>query len=295
MLVTCTKCNRHVDTGSAGVGDIIQCSCGMGIMVPEGPASAGKMNCPACGAPVDPDEKNCIFCDTKLATVICPACFGAIFEGTKHCAHCGENLQQKKVVIHGEQTEHVCPRCPKDPKLRVEVVAGFPLERCTECEGIWVDDEIVDRIYQDRENAPTIQSMTKSSKADVAATGGGLPVPEGYIKCPICDKMMNRKNFGRFSGVIIDICKGHGTWFDADELRRIMEFVAAGGLEKQAEREREDLRQELRWLKQKKNLEAMSDRMNAPSHGAAFGVGSVQRSLAGSAALSIGGLLRKLF
>ncbi|MBW2699256.1 MAG: zf-TFIIB domain-containing protein [Deltaproteobacteria bacterium] len=295
MLVTCSKCNRHVDTGSVAAGDVVQCSCGMGIMVPEGPAAAGKMNCPACGAPVDPDLKNCIFCDTKLATVICPACFGAIFEGSKHCAHCGENLQQKKVVIHGDQTEHICPRCPNDPKLRVEVVAGFPLERCPECEGMWVDDDIVDRIYKDRENAPTVQSMTKSSKADVAATGGGLPVPEGYIKCPICDKMMNRKNFGRFSGVIIDICKGHGTWFDADELRRIMEFIAAGGLEKQAEREREDLRQELRWLKQKKNLEAVSDRMNAPSHGAGLGMGGINRSLAGSAALGIGSLLRKLF
>ena len=132
MLVTCSKCNRHVDTGSVGVGEIVTCACGMGILVPEAPAAAGKMNCPACGAPVDPDEPKCIYCDTKLATVICPACFGVIFDGAKHCAHCGENLQKRKVVIHGEQTEHICPRCPTDPKPRVAVVAGFPLERCPE-------------------------------------------------------------------------------------------------------------------------------------------------------------------
>jgi hypothetical protein len=28
---------------------------------------------------------------------------------------------------------------------------------------------------------------------------------------------MNRKNFGSVSGVVIDWCKGHGFWFDAEE------------------------------------------------------------------------------
>ena len=41
---------------------------------------------------------------------------------------------------------------------------------------------------------------------------------------------MNRRNFGRTSGVIVDCCGAHGTWFDADELERVGKFVAAGGL-----------------------------------------------------------------
>ena len=42
---------------------------------------------------------------------------------------------------------------------------------------------------------------------------------------------MNRINFDR-SGVVVDICKGHGIWFDRDELKRIAAFIDAGNLGK---------------------------------------------------------------
>jgi Zn-finger nucleic acid-binding protein len=48
--------------------------------------------------------------------------------------------------------------------------------------------------------------------------------------------------------VIVDICKGHGTWFDRDELNRIVEFIRAGGLEASRTREKaqlEDARHQL--------------------------------------------------
>jgi len=40
---------------------------------------------------------------------------------------------------------------------------------------------------------------------------------------------MNRQNFMKRSGVIVDVCLHHGTWFDDDEARRAGEWVAAGG------------------------------------------------------------------
>jgi Zn-finger nucleic acid-binding protein len=52
---------------------------------------------------------------------------------------------------------------------------------------------------------------------------------------------MNRMNFANFSGVIIDVCRPHGTWFDRDELRRIVEFIRAGGLDQAREREIQNL------------------------------------------------------
>ena len=42
---------------------------------------------------------------------------------------------------------------------------------------------------------------------------------------------MNRVNFARCSGVIVDVCRGHGTWFDRDELSGIVQFIRGGGLE----------------------------------------------------------------
>ena len=41
---------------------------------------------------------------------------------------------------------------------------------------------------------------------------------------------MNRVNFAHCSHVIVNVCSEHGTWFDRDELRRIVEFIRAGGL-----------------------------------------------------------------
>ena len=61
-----------------------------------------------------------------------------------------------------------------------------------------------------------------------------------YVPCPVCAKLMNRVNFARSSGVILDICKADGVWFDREELRRVVEFVRAGGLEISRERDRKE-------------------------------------------------------
>jgi Zn-finger nucleic acid-binding protein len=61
---------------------------------------------------------------------------------------------------------------------------------------------------------------------------------------------MNRINFARCSGVIVDICKGHGTWFDRDELSRIVEFIRGGGLEASRLKEKAELEEERRRLRQ---------------------------------------------
>ena len=50
-----------------------------------------------------------------------------------------------------------------------------------------------------------------------------------YLKCPMCHQHMNRTNFGKNSGIVVDVCKLHGTWFDADELTGAVLFVANGG------------------------------------------------------------------
>jgi Zn-finger nucleic acid-binding protein len=53
-----------------------------------------------------------------------------------------------------------------------------------------------------------------------------------YLPCPSCKVLMHRVNFAKCSNVIVDVCKAHGTWFDKDELRRIVEFIRAGGFER---------------------------------------------------------------
>jgi Zn-finger nucleic acid-binding protein len=250
VIVTCIKCNRHVDTGETPPGEVIRCACGTGILVPEGPAAAGKMNCPACGAPVDPEKARCTYCDTRLATVICPACFGTIFDTVKHCPHCGEALQGRELIHHGDETKHLCPRCAEHPPLRVEVVTGYPLERCISCEGLWVDRETAERLYKSKEKTGEVERVVGQQQVKSQVVKG---TAEGYIKCVVCGTMMNRKNFGRYSGVIIDVCQQHGTWFDAGELQRIMQFIGTGGLLKAANREKMRLEEEIRSLQSQRS------------------------------------------
>jgi Zn-finger nucleic acid-binding protein len=40
---------------------------------------------------------------------------------------------------------------------------------------------------------------------------------------------MNRQNFGRKSGIIVDVCRGHGIWFDLGELPRVLAWIQHGG------------------------------------------------------------------
>ena len=61
---------------------------------------------------------------------------------------------------------------------------------------------------------------------------------------------MNRVNFAGCSGIVIDWCKEHGSWFDKDELRQIVAFIQRGGLKRSREREMERIQEESRRLHQ---------------------------------------------
>jgi hypothetical protein len=48
---------------------------------------------------------------------------------------------------------------------------------------------------------------------------------------------MLRENFRKTSGVVVDRCREHGTWLDADELEQVAGFILSGGLERRRESE----------------------------------------------------------
>ena len=51
-----------------------------------------------------------------------------------------------------------------------------------------------------------------------------------YRTCPRCCQQMNRRNFARYSGIVVDECRTCGTYFDAGELEGVFTFVRSGGL-----------------------------------------------------------------
>lgn len=64
-------------------------------------------------------------------------------------------------------------------------------------------------------------------ESELAAGRARLLGDVRYRMCPLCHSSMNRVAFGRASGVIVDVCKLHGTWFDAGELTRAIAFAAS--------------------------------------------------------------------
>lgn len=107
---------------------------------------------------------------------------------------------------------------------------------CGSCGGLWLEEEHFERIVETKD-ASAIGKYTASTSEGKTATALSQRDEVRYLPCPVCNNLMNRKNFAKASGVIIDWCKGHGFWFDAHELERILLFVQQGGMDSARERE----------------------------------------------------------
>ena len=106
--------------------------------------------------------------------------------------------------------------------------------------------------------------------------------PVVYLRCPTCNQLMHRENFGRRSGVIIDKCAKHGIWLDDQELERIARFIAEGGLARVREDEAEEL--ERRARRAKATAEMSTGGMVTPMSGGGAGgsfIGMLGRLLGG--------------
>ena len=200
---------------------------------------AQTLNCPMCGASASSEATKCEHCGARLATVSCPSCFGMMFLGAKFCSHCGAKADRKEF---SSETLRRCPRCRVNTKAIV--IGQADLRECPRCEGIWADADALQRICVDREQQSAVLGIAMKLE-----TPGTVQMESvRYVPCPVCQKLMNRVNFAHCSKVVVDVCKPHGTWFDKDELRRIVEFIRAGGIEKARLNEIEELGRQRREL-----------------------------------------------
>ena len=207
--------------------------------------AAGTLTCPQCGAAAESDATSCKFCHARLATMSCGKCYGLVFIGSKHCPHCGAAIEDPGSVT---PTQHRCPRgCGMLHEIQL---GGVELEECGVCIGMWVKQHVFQRLYAEEEKGAVTLGPELAQHQVKAA-----PVETvKYVPCPECGKLMNRINFAKRSGVILDSCAKHGTWFDADELRRVVEFIREGGLDQLRAHERMYLAEERRLLELKQRL-----------------------------------------
>lgn len=193
------------------------------------------LNCPNCGASVSSNSPQCAFCQSRLKTQACLSCFGLMFVGNSHCGHCGAKTVQPEFA--DDEKPRKCPRCRL--KMKVLRLDETVLRECEKCGGLWSDAGSFESICASRERQAAV--LNQSYPINSSASNDNSV---RYVPCPECGQLMNRNNFARLSGVIIDICKLHGLWFDAEELPRIVEFIRQGGLERAREKEKLQLEQE---------------------------------------------------
>jgi Zn-finger nucleic acid-binding protein len=125
------------------------------------------------------------------------------------------------------------------------LIGATSLRQCAKCDGLWVDVRSFEKICADHEEQSAVLGA-----ASATAPGANKTDKVRYVPCPECSQLMNRINFARCSGVVVDVCKKHGTWFDRDELSSIVEFIRGGGLNAARAKERIELAEERERLRQ---------------------------------------------
>ena len=245
MILACPTCDSRYDVSGYAVGQQLRCRCGTVMTRPAETKQAGLLACPHCGAGVAENAGRCQYCSSELLLKACPRCMSRVFVGHKHCPDCGAELDL--AATGTEMKDMPCPRCEKP--LRARMVGDIVIDECGMCFGVFLDQVAIKRVVTDRAQARAEALLGALPRADLPVLKPGQRM---YVKCPSCATLMNRRLFAAGAGVIIDVCRTHGTFFDAGELPRVVEFVMQGGLEaaqkKELERERAAIQREKQGL-----------------------------------------------
>lgn len=195
---------------------------------------AAVIRCSGCGASVSPEAPQCPYCKAQLATVACPACFSLVPLSASHCPGCGAEMAPRQATA---QDGAPCPSC--SVALSRARVGDMDVQACQVCGGLWLERAVFERLGASRERQGAVLGVLPAP----VEQGVTAMEPVHYRPCPACAQRMNRVNYARRSAVILDVCKAHGIWFDQDELRRVLAFVAAGGLDRAREQEIQALKE----------------------------------------------------
>jgi Zn-finger nucleic acid-binding protein len=232
-LVACPNCHTQYDVSQV-VDAEITCRCGEKIQnrALEG-VDAKIHRCGSCGAQVGAEAPSCEYCgseivrDTRRLSLICPECYARNAEESRYCTACGVAFRPEQLEIEGHELP--CPAC--GCLMPPRAVGGIGINECPQCNGIWAPENRFDHlIAQACETARQAGPDLPGHKKPRASGANPFSSKVVYRKCPVCDAHMQRTNFQKRSGVIIDRCHDHGTWLDADELEQIAGFVLEGGL-----------------------------------------------------------------
>jgi Zn-finger nucleic acid-binding protein len=243
VLAACAACQRQYEVRDLKPGHRFHCACGEIVTVPQdGELHRDALHCAGCGATRQGTETNCRFCQTAFLaedldrTTTCPSCFTRITDLARFCDHCGVSITA--TTIAGTSTRLGCPVCGPETLLVHRQLTEIATDECAQCGGVWLDSARFQHAIEHAQKSQ-VTNETRTGGLTAAQTVRKQDGPL-YRPCPACNQVMNRRNYGGTSGVVIDTCKTHGSWFDADELARVIAWIRTGGLAKSRERQARD-------------------------------------------------------
>lgn len=250
IIAACPECSRQYDASHLKPGDRFRCLCGKVVTVPAFQGhEASVVRCSSCGAPRQEGALACKYCGADFTLheqdleTVCPKCLARVSNRAKFCHHCGVRLMPENIA--GQTTNLVCPVCGEGYRLRNRKLGEVAAVECTRCVGLWLGHEtvvsLVESAAKEALDVDQVFGGLRASPQNAAGQQGPL-----YRKCPECRRLMNRRNYGRRSGVIVDVCREHGIWFDAEELPKMLRWVRGGGLARAQEEEAEQAEREER-------------------------------------------------
>lgn len=191
--------------------------------------------------------------------VRCSACTALVRAGASFCPQCGDPLAHAVTT----PVAHSCPACRGDEmeSYRLQPTAqhpqGWAVHGCRQCGGVWVDGETFEAMLASAAKQLSGDGTARDVKRRELSIQGSVV----YRPCSVCGETMMRRNFARVSGVIVDECRNHGTFFDAGELEDVLAFVRSGGMLLARQRRNEELDRERRANERSAALEVRSPLM----------------------------------
>ena len=194
-----------------------------------------------------------------VGTIVCHGCGGAVRRDAKACPYCGGEVVLRKPLGASEPAERRtycarcatlypadaarCPRCPPGatdarggwcPRcagaLAPTTMGSVTVDRCAACGGTWFDGDELEHAV-DLTTRGVSSTEAAEARRSIPRSKVALEREVRYLACVRCGERMARRQVARGAGVVVDLCRDHGVWFDRDELETFVAFARAGGLE----------------------------------------------------------------
>ena len=241
LIVQCDKCKHQYKISEKRVGERFTCFCGNLLTVPSVKIhDAAVVRCSSCGGARDKDSQSfCGYCGSSFTIherdldTICHNCMSRISSKSKFCHSCGTTIVADADDF--SRTDLNCPVCDNQKLQSRKMKSGtFSLMECHHCAGIWLSSKTFSHLEQKAKIEAVSGIISEPIQAKISKEN--YNPTKFYRKCPQCNSIMQRKNYATSSGIVIDICKNHGIWFDIKELDEILKFIRSGQLQKAQEK-----------------------------------------------------------